>query len=797
MPASLTSDIGGSLPVPLTPLVGREELLGTVHTMLLQERVRLVTLSGPGGVGKTRLAIAIADALAARLAEGACFISLADVRDEELVVHAIAHALGVRSVHGQLPLAHLREVVRHRQQLLVLDNFEHVIAAAPVVTEILAAGPNLRILVTSREALRLRGEFQIDVPPLAVPDAAAAPRLEMAAAAPAVQLFLQRAQAVRPNFSLTTKNVADVVAICTRLDGLPLAIELTAARMKHLSPAALLANASVPLDLLTSGARDLPERLRTMRATVAWSYDLLTPEEQAVFRRMSVFAGGFDLTAAQAICASPPIAISPRTSEEHSTLAILLALVDKSMLRTVDTKTDESQTRFGMLETMREFALERLAECGEDRAVRQAHAGYFLRLAEEASPRLHLFDQAVWLERLDEEHANLRAAFAWFEASGDDEATLRLVAALGWFWLIRGHLNEGRLRAQDALRCSAGIDSSARARALAIASILALWQGNFAEAHDLAKAGEQLARALGDSVAMSRALLARTFLECLRQNYAVAIAAGEEAITLAQAQGDTWCVAASLNGLARVAHHSGDLEQAVALYEQSLTLAELIGDHHGAAASLRCLGQIAMAHGEATEAAARNAAAAQRYLQIKDLANLPHCLESLAGALLGCGYPLLAGQLLGAAGVLRDETGVPIDGHDRIAYEQFRAAIRDALGDSVLAAAQQAGRTAVLGDLVASAVATARTVARPRRRPRVSRVDAETGLTRRELDILGLLADGKTDREIAAALSISHDTARKHVSNILGKLQVNTRAAAVTVALRRKLLHPGRPGGHA
>jgi predicted ATPase/DNA-binding CsgD family transcriptional regulator len=762
--------------------------------MLLRDNVRLLTLSGPGGVGKTRLAIAIAAATDALLADGACFISLAEVRDEALVVHAIAHALGVRSVHGQSPLAHVREVVRHRQQVLVLDNFEHVIAAAPVVTELLAAGPNLRILATSREALRLRGEYQIEVPPLAVPDASSARQLETAAAAPAIQLFTQRAQAARPNFALTSSNVADVVAICTRLDGLPLAIELTAARMKHLSPAALLASASFPLDLLSNGARDLPERLRTMRATVAWSYDLLTPEEQAAFRRMGVFAGGFDLAAAEVICAAIPVAISRTTSAEHSTLTALMALLDKSMLRAFDTKTDESRTRFGMLETIREFALERLAESGEERAVRQAHARYFLALAEEAAPRLHLRDQAYWLERLDEEHANLRAAIAWFEASGDNESALRMVAALGWFWLIRGHLNEGRLRAQSALRRGAAIHSPARARALAIAAILALWQGNFAEAHTLAVAGEELARVLDDATAVSRALLARTFLECLRQNYAVAVATGEETIALAQDQGDTWCVAAGLNGLARVAQHSGDLEQAVTLYTQSLALAEEIGDHHGAAASLRCLGQIAMVRGETTEAATRNAAAAQRYLQIKDLANLPHCLEPLAGALLGCGYPLLAGQLLGAAGGLREQTGVPIDDHDRTAYEQVTAAVRDALGDSGLDAARRAGKTAVLGEIVAAAAETAQTVAQSKRRPRISRADAETGLTRRELDIIGLLAEGKTDREIAEALSISHDTARKHVSNILGKLQVNTRAAAVTVALRRKLLEPGRNG---
>lgn len=794
MPVSPMIDMAGSLPVPLTPLVGREELLATVHTLLLQDNVRLATLSGPGGVGKTRLAIAIASALGPQLAEGACFISLADVRDEELVVHVIAHALGVRSVAGQLPLAQLREVVRHRRQLLVLDNFEHVIAAAPIVTELLAAGPHLRVLATSREALRLRGEYQIDVPPLAAPDVATVSRLETAATAPALQLFVQRAQAVRPNFTLTTRNLADVIAICSRLDGLPLAIELTAAHMKHMSPAALLASASFPLDLLSNGARDLPERLRTIRSTLIWSYDLLTPEEQAVFRRMSVFAGGFDLAAAQAICSSLPIATSLRATREHSTLANLLALVDKSMLRTVDTKTDESQTRFGMLETMREFALERLADSGEEEAVRQAHAAYFLRLAEEAAPHLHLGDQAFWLERLDEEHANLRAACAWFAAAGDDEAMLRMVAALGWFWLVRGHLNEGRLLAQGALRRGAAIDSSVRARALAITAILALWQGKFAEAHDLAQTGEKLARALDDSVAMSRALLARTFLECLRQNFAVAIAAGEEAIACAQAQGDTWCVAASLNGLARVAHHSGDLVQAVALYEQSLTLAELIGDHHGAAASLRCLGQIAMAHGETMEAATRNAAAAQRYLQIKDLANLPHCLESLAGALLGCGYPLLAGQLLGAAAGLRSQTGVPIDDHDRIAYDQITAAIRDALGDFGFTSAQQAGKQAALSEIVSAAVNTAQAEALPRRSRRVSRGDAETGLTHRELDVISLLAEGKTDREIAAALSISHDTARKHVSNILGKLQVNTRAAAVTVALRRELFFPRRPG---
>ena len=659
------------VPVSLTPLVGREELLDAVVTMLLQDNIRLITLSGPGGVGKTRLAIAIAEATNAQFADGARFISLADVRDEELVVTAIAQALGIRSAPGQSPLELLREVLRHRQQLLVLDNFEHVIAAAPVVTELLAAGPTLRILTTSREALRLRGEFQIDVLPLVVPDPSAPTRPETAATASAVQLFMQRALAVRPGFALTTQNAADVVAICTRLDGLPLAIELTAARMKHLSPAALLASTSFPLDLSSGGARDLPERLRTMRSTVAWSYDLLTPLEQSVFLRMSVCAGGFDLAAAKSICSAPSGTFPTLSSTGQSTLTVLLALLDKSMLRTADPKGEGVQVRFRMLETIREFALERLADSGKERDVRQVHANHFLALAEEASPQLHLMDQAVWLERLDEEHANLRATIAWFDVSGNKEAALRMAAALGWFWLVRGHLNEGRLRAQRALQLGAAVNSPARARTLASAAMLALWQGNLAEAHDLAVAGEELARALDDAGATARALLARTFLECLRHNFAVAVATGEDAIALAEAEGETWCVAAGLHGLARVAHHSGDLVQAITLYEQSLGLAEQIGDHHGAAASLRCLGQIAMAQGETTEAATRSAAAAQRYLLIKDLANLPHCLESLAAALLGCGFPLLAGHLLGAARSLRNETGVAIDDHDRVAYEQI------------------------------------------------------------------------------------------------------------------------------
>jgi predicted ATPase len=416
-----------------------------------------LTLTGPGGVGKTRLALAIADDAAPSFADGVAFVDLAPLRDPALVLPAVAQRLGVREGGGLALADAVATFLKPRRVLLLLDNVEHLLAAAPGVATLLAACPALQVLATSRAPLRLLGEQLLPVPPLALPDPAAPPALADLAVTEAVTLFVQRARAVAPGFALSEANAAAVAEVCARLDGLPLALELAAARLRLLSPQALLALLTRRLRVLTGGERDRPDRQRALRDTLAWSHDLLPADARVVFRRLAVFAGGFDLEAARAVAAGP----------ETDALAVLEALgtlVDHGLAHEVQAPGGEP--RFGMLETVREFAEERLAECGEADATARRHALHFLALVERAAPALAEAWSPAWLERLGAEHGNLRAALAWLEAGGEPEAFLRLVEALYHFWLIRCHYREGLAWLERALARDGGPPSEARARVL-------------------------------------------------------------------------------------------------------------------------------------------------------------------------------------------------------------------------------------------------------------------------------------------------------------------------------------------
>ncbi|MDP9371880.1 MAG: protein kinase, partial [Chloroflexota bacterium] len=429
-----------NLPAPPTPLIGRGRELESLQDLLLDPDVRLVTVTGPGGIGKTRLALEAARQAAEEFAGGVCFVPLAAIRDPQFVMPTVARMLEVDEVAGRPMVEVLGHALRERDLLLVLDNLEQVIEAAGDLGSLLAACPRLAILATSREPLHLRAEHVVATPPLAVPPlgqrgslahlgAQAAGRYE------AVTLFAERARAVRPDFALTDANASVVAALCARLDGLPLAIELAAARSRHLAPAALLARWERRLPLLAGGPRDLPERQRTLRDAIAWSHDLLTPAEQALFRRLAVFAGGFTLEAAEAVCLPP--------DDERTAIADgVWALADKSLLRRED--APDGEAHFGMLETIREFGLEHLAASGEETAVRQAHAAYVLALVERAEPALTGPEQGIWFDRLEIEHDNLRAALAWTLDRRAADVALRLGAAPWRFWSARGYLAEGR-----------------------------------------------------------------------------------------------------------------------------------------------------------------------------------------------------------------------------------------------------------------------------------------------------------------------------------------------------------------
>jgi len=425
------------LPPQRNTLLGRERELEGAKKLLMQDDIRLITLTGPGGTGKTRLAVQLAEEVAEQFAGGVWFAGLASILDSGQVISAIAQALEVRA-SGNRPLVedikeHLR---RSPGALLLLDNFEHVLAAAPVVTELLGASRALKILVTSRAALHLYGEQELQVPPLALPDPRSLCPVELLAGYPAVALFVQRARAVKPDFALGEENAAPVVEICARLDGLPLAIELAAARVKVLAPAAILGRLENRLRLLTGGARDLPERQQTLRRAMDWSHDLLTGEEQKLFRRLAVFVGGFTLEAAEA-------ASNAGGDLDLDVFDGVASLVDKSLLQ--QTGESAGEARFGMLETIREYGLERLAASGEEAATRRAHAAYFLIMAEDGAPHLAGGgEQALWLERFFAEHDNIRAALGWLTRTGNADWGLRLALSLSQFWLEHAHPTEGR-----------------------------------------------------------------------------------------------------------------------------------------------------------------------------------------------------------------------------------------------------------------------------------------------------------------------------------------------------------------
>ncbi len=462
-----------NLPVQPTPLVGREREVATVCELLRRQEVRLVTLTGPGGIGKTRLGVQVAAELSELFVDGMFFVDLAPLSDPTLVVHTIAQRLGIWEGTGQSLLERLKEVLHKKQLLLLLDNFERVRRADVQVADLLTACPRLKVLVTSRARLDVRAQQLFSVPPLALPDTKQLHDLTALAQCEAVTLFLQRARAIEPNFQLTTANARAVTEICAGLDGLPLAIELAAARLKLLPPQALLERLAQPLHVLTSGARDAPARQQTLRNTIAWSYDLLSAQERCLFRRLAVFAGGCTLEAVEAVCEAP----GDETGKVFDGVA---SLIDKSLVQ--QRAQREEEPRLVMLETIREYALECLESAGETEAIRQAHAAYYLALAEEAAPELQGPQQATWLERLELEHDNLRAALEWFIERGGPgssrEMALRLGGALSEFWIVRGLFSEGRTFLERVLAGSEGVGASMKAKALSATANLAFMQSD-------------------------------------------------------------------------------------------------------------------------------------------------------------------------------------------------------------------------------------------------------------------------------------------------------------------------------
>src|SRR6266446_3533062 len=576
-----------NLPAQPTPLIGREHEVAAVVQLVRREDVRLVTLTGPGGTGKTRLGLQIALELGEVFAGGVFFVSLSTINDPLLVIPTIAQALGIRDRAGQPLLARLAEMLQPKQVLLLLDNFEQVVGAASQVADLLTSCPQLKMLITSREVLHVRAEHEFAVPPLALPDPAHLPDLATLIRSPSVALFLQRAQAVKPEFQLTTTNARAVAEICVRLDGLPLAIELAAARMKLLSPEALLARLGRRLAMLTGGGRDVPARQQTLRNTIEWGYQLLNTWEQRLFGWLSVFVGGCTLQAAEVVVECGFIQHVGAADLSLPVIDLVASLLDKSLLQRME-QTGEGceERRLLMLETIREYALEALTSSGEGNSARQAHADYFLQLAEEAEPALNGPLLAMWLDRLEREHDNLRAALHWAIEGERAEMALRLGTALERFWVVRGHRNEGRAFLERALAGSAGVAADVRAKALIAAARLAFIQSNYDQGEALAQESLALFRELGDRRGIALSLDRLGMGAWRRGDFSAARVLMEEDLALFREVGDQDRVAWSLFTLGLLNNKQGEYPRACALFEESLTLFRQLGNKRGIAASL-------------------------------------------------------------------------------------------------------------------------------------------------------------------------------------------------------------------
>jgi predicted ATPase/class 3 adenylate cyclase len=585
-----------NLPLQPTPLIGREKEVSEVCDLLRGEETRLLTLTGPGGIGKTRLALQTAADLLDDLPDGAFFAQLATLTEAELFLPAVAETLGVRET-GEIPLDEsLKDYLSERRLLLVLDNFEQVLEAAPTVTELLAVAQGLKVLATSRTPLRLYGEHEYAVPPLSVPDVKHLPDLESLSQYEAVRLFIERAKSAKVDFEVTDESAPAVAEICVRLDGLPLAIELAAARIKMLPPQAMLQRLGSRLKLLTGGARDLPERQRTLRAAIEWSHALLDEGEQLLFGRLAVFSGGRTLEAIEAICDAD--GDLPMDAFEGVSY-----LLDKSLLRQEEGPNGEP--RFVMLETVHEFAREKLGQSAEEQEIKRVHAEYFLTLAEEAKPELKGSNQLEWLERLETEHDNMRAALTWALERKKVEVALRLGGDLSWFWSVRGYYIEGRRWLEEALAIDGRGSPAVRAMALAGAGVLAFDQGELDRAKEACEEGLELLAHEGREAreAKLNLLALLGWVAWHREELGQAQQLFEEELALSREMRDIWWLANSLQGLATVSHTRRDSERATELYEESMDLFREHGDKHSLAYCMNNLAMVVYSQGDLGRAA--------------------------------------------------------------------------------------------------------------------------------------------------------------------------------------------------
>jgi predicted ATPase/transcriptional regulator with XRE-family HTH domain len=708
-PAAVAEPPAPPINLPLAPvgLVGRQREVSAITSLLMQPEVRLLTLTGTGGVGKTSLAIDAAARVAGGFSNGAAFVDLAPVTDPALIGPTLARTLGMRFQAEESLIEQLIARLRDMHLIVVLDNVERLVSVGPELAQLLARCPGLTIVATSRQPLRLRAEREYPVSPLTLPNLRDLPELNELSRIPAIDLFIRRAQAVRPSIALNTKNARIIAELVVRLDGLPLAIELAAPRLRVLTPTELLARLDRRLPILVTGALDLPERHKSLRATIDWSYELLSHEEQQVFRRLAIFNGGFTLAAAEHVGApfEPDSGAEDRGAPPLSVdvMETLTSLVSQNLLRALEPSNDSSgyeMSRFSMLETIREYGLERLTSSGEEADARGRHAAWCVALAEQAGPELTGPNQAQWFTRLEVEHDNLRAALRWTLEQQDADTALRLCGALARFWYTAGFYGEARRWMEQVFALAGTTPSAARAKALLGAGVIAQFLGDYERAEAYPEQALADYQVLGDKTGIASAYGNLGVVADAQQDYELAAQRYEQALALFRELGDDIHIGFMLGNLGLIAYLQGNYDRAMELLEESLALSRAREDRNSMAIALGNLGLVAFALQDYERAEMLQREALELRRALSNRSNLARVFENFALISAAKGEPRRSTRLFGAAAALRAEIGAALQPNDRAYNERFINDVRSQLGDHAFSTAWQAGTLMSLDEAI-------------------------------------------------------------------------------------------------